>query len=74
MAEQPLVLQPREVARLLGISVRTLWRWTHEGRVPYIRIGRTVRFPYAVLTAWLEEQSHKPASAPVKGQDVEDHI
>lgn len=33
-----------QVGRLLGVSHRTVTRWIGEERVPYYRIGKTVRF------------------------------
>lgn len=38
-----------EAAARLGVGVRTLRRWVAEERVPYRRIGRTLRFPLAAL-------------------------
>lgn len=57
----PLALRPRDAARLLGISPRTLWGWTHAGIVPCVRVGtgkrRTVLYPVADLQAWLSRQT-----------------
>lgn len=33
----------------LGVSTRTLRRWVDAGRVPFRRVGRTLRFPLAAL-------------------------
>lgn len=33
----------------LGVSTRTLRRWVEAGRVPFRRVGRTLRFPLAAL-------------------------
>jgi excisionase family DNA binding protein len=33
----------------LGVSERTVKRWVKEGRVPFRRVGRTLRFPLAAL-------------------------
>lgn len=46
-------------AELLGVNVFTLYRWVREGRVPAIRLGRSVRFRVAALEAWLLEQEQK---------------
>jgi excisionase family DNA binding protein len=56
-----LSLRPREAARALGISERTLWQLTRDGRVPCVRLGsgkrKTVLYPVAELQSWLTRQS-----------------
>ena len=41
------LLRKRELARQLGISKRTLDVWMAQGRVPFLKIGRSVRFRLA---------------------------
>ncbi len=59
--QAPLALRPRDAARLLGISPRTLWEWTRVGIVPCVRVGsgtrKTVLYPVADLQAWLTEKA-----------------
>lgn len=38
------LLSPREVARRWGIHTITLRRWTKEGRLKSLKLGRSVRF------------------------------
>ena len=58
---QPLALRPREAAKVLGISERTLWQLTHDGHIPCVRLGtgkrRAVLYPVSELQAWLTRQS-----------------
>jgi excisionase family DNA binding protein len=57
----PLALRPRDAARLLGVSPRTLWGWTRAGIVPCVRVGtgkrRTVLYSMADLQAWLTKNT-----------------
>ncbi len=46
----------REAAACLGISERTLWTLTKEGKIPSINIGSSVRYPIESLKNWIEEQ------------------
>jgi len=60
-SERPLALRPREAARALNISVRTLGRLTApRGPIPCVRVGygkrQTVLYPMAELQAWLSQQ------------------
>jgi len=57
-----LALRPREAAKALGISARTLWGLTApRGPIPCLRIGhgkrRTVLYPTADLQTWLTRQA-----------------
>lgn len=56
-ATPALALRPREAAKSLGISERTLWAWTRRGEVPHVRRGNTVLYPVAALIRWLDDQA-----------------
>ncbi len=60
--QSPLAMRPRDAAKALGISPRTLWEWTRTGIVPCVRIGtgkrQTVLYPLADLQAWLSEKAN----------------
>ena len=56
-ANTTLALRPREAAKALGISDRLLWQWTHDGKIPHLRVGRAVLYPRAELRAWLSRQA-----------------
>lgn len=52
-----LLVTPREAARMLSVSERTLWGLTKRGEVPAVRVGvRSVRYSIAALQAWIEAQ------------------
>ena len=53
---EPLALRPREAAKALGISERTLWAMTARGEVPHFRIGRSVLYSVDSLREWLRAQ------------------
>jgi len=56
-----LLLTPREAARSLRISERSLWAMTSpRGPVPSVRLGRSVRYPAAALYQWIAEQQEVP--------------
>lgn len=62
MADQsPLALRPREAAKLLSISERTLFEWCKHGLIPHrkIAVGKraVVLFSVAELERWLAERS-----------------
>lgn len=58
---EPLSLRPVEAAKVLGVSPRTLWTWTQEGKIPCVRMGTGRRqltlYPVESLSQWLREQA-----------------
>lgn len=53
--DQGLLIDSRQVAKLLKVSQRTLWRMYHDGEMPQpIRIGRAVRWSLEALKKWVD--------------------
>ena len=44
----------REVARHLGVSKSTLWRLTQAGQIPYVRVGKQLRYDMLAVRAALD--------------------
>jgi excisionase family DNA binding protein len=59
---QALLLRGIEVAAELGISRALAYRWMHDGTLPTVRQGRTVRVPRAALLAWIERKTQGTAA------------
>ena len=52
----PLLIPACEVARLLGISKRTLWRLLSAGKLPApIRLGNNVRWRLDEVEQWISQ-------------------
>ncbi len=54
------LLTVREAAKLLTISAKKLYRMAALGRVPHVRLGRSVRFRREDLERWIQQQSVHP--------------
>lgn len=53
----PLSVRPKQAAKLLGLSTRTLWSLTNRNVIPHIRLGKCILYPVDLLRQWLIEQS-----------------
>jgi excisionase family DNA binding protein len=54
MLEGPLLITAADVARLLQVSTRTLWRLRSTGRLPQdVRLGGTVRWRLDEVRKWI---------------------
>ena len=50
------LLSPQELSEVLSISIETVYAWTSQKRIPYIKMGRLVRFNMDEVNKWLERQ------------------
>jgi len=60
--ERPLLLSVRDVAALLGLGVRTVWRMVAQGTFPgpTVSIGERIRrWRRADVEAWVNKQAEQ---------------
>lgn len=51
-------LSVREVARLLGVAEKTVWRWVGAGEIPHARLREDVLFNRVELQEWAFAHGH----------------
>lgn len=54
--DNPLLIDLREAARLLGFSERKVWQLQKDGDLPSLKIGRNLRFCISSLRLWVQQQ------------------
>jgi len=65
-AAVPQLLTMDQLAERLGVTRRHVRRLVAERRLPYVKVGRFVRFNPAEIAGWLDANC-VPASAPHNG-------
>ena len=45
-----------EVARRLGVQVRTIDNWMRQGKIPFFKIGRAVKFKWSDVDAFVHQR------------------
>lgn len=50
------LLDTNAVAEALGVTPRHIRRLVAERRIPFVKVGRFVRFEPGILDVWLDEQ------------------
>lgn len=62
------LLDEREAAALLDTTAGTLSVWRSTGRysLPFIKVGRKVRYRRADLLAWLESRTRHSGATAIK--------
>ena len=53
------LLKPAQVAELLDVSLKTIYKWTHLGTIPVARAGRLLRFDESDVMNWLKRDEQK---------------
>ncbi|MEI7821717.1 MAG: helix-turn-helix domain-containing protein [Verrucomicrobiota bacterium] len=51
------ILEKPQTAERLKVSTRTLDEWMRAGRVPYLKIGKSVRFRWSDVLAHLQHNN-----------------
>lgn len=51
-----VLLRDRDAAAALSVSVRTLYEWRQREGLPFVRVGRAIRYPVAELERWASER------------------
>jgi len=50
-------LSPQELAEMLRVDITTVYGWTSDRKIPFIKIGRLVRFDFIKIEKWLKERA-----------------
>ena len=70
MAEsnEKLIVNIRELSRITGFSVGTLYQWVSQNRIPHFKLSqRCLRFSVPTIREWLAE-FYMPANDPTARQ------
>ena len=51
----------REAALYLAVSVSTLYGWVWQRRIPFVKIGRALRFDVSDLERFVDENREAPS-------------
>lgn len=47
------LLNAQEIAELIGVKPSTIYQWTSQGFIPYVKIGKLVRFNVDTVMKWV---------------------
>lgn len=66
LAKRRKLLTLNELARLFGVTRKTIHKYVKERRIPYRRIGIQYRFDPRVVARWLRREYYWPDEKPVE--------
>ena len=53
---QKCLLNIAEVSEQLGVSIKTVYSWVHTRRIPFVKVGRLVKFDPQDINAWIQKR------------------
>ena len=58
----PTLLRPQQVAHILGVTIQTLaqWRCSKRYSLPWVRVGRSIKYRPEDVEAFIEANLHRP--------------
>jgi excisionase family DNA binding protein len=54
------LLTIQEASQYTGLSVHTLYTMVSQRRIPYVKVGRLVKFDLQILDQWIKQQTVMP--------------
>jgi excisionase family DNA binding protein len=57
IVNSPSLLTLKEVACLLQVSPKTVYYWVNRSEIPYVKVGRHLRFNYQGVLDFFAEQT-----------------
>lgn len=49
----------KELSEYLGVSITLLFKLRQDGKIPYIRIGKSIRYEIKEIEKWLKAKRHQ---------------
>lgn len=56
------LLTAKQVSELLEVKVSTIYDWVYRDMIPFIKLGRLIRFKKAEIFRWIESHEVHPKS------------
>lgn len=56
----PRLVTVNDAARYLAVSVSTLYGWVYQRRIPFVKVGRALRFEIDDLDNFVERNRTQP--------------
>ena len=60
MAENEILLDVGQVAERLNMSIATVRRWVWQGYIPFMKIGKAIRFSKSDIDNWVSAKCTNP--------------
>lgn len=59
MAIEKRFIGIKELSEYIGVPVGTIYSWTHMRKIPYLKLGKSVKFDLQELEVWFKKRRIK---------------
>lgn len=56
------LLDISQLSEIINIKKKTIYDWTHKDLIPYVKVGRLLRFDLNDIERWLKSNKHTKVS------------
>ncbi len=60
------LLTAKQVSELLEVKISTIYDWVYRDLIPYVKLGRLIRFKKQELFRWVDSHEIHPKAASKK--------
>lgn len=60
---RPRLVSIQDCGTYLGLSVHTIYTMVSQRRIPFVKVGRLVKFDLALLDAWIAKRTVMPIAS-----------
>jgi excisionase family DNA binding protein len=53
------LMTTKQVSELIEVKPSTVYQWVHLGLIPYVKLGKCVRFKKSELFRWIDKNFRK---------------
>ena len=53
------LMTAKQVSELIEVKPSTIYQWVHTGLIPYVKIGKCVRFKKDELFRWIDKNHRR---------------
>ncbi len=53
------LMTAKQVSELIEVKPSTIYQWVHLGLIPYVKLGKCVRFKKVELFRWIDKNFRK---------------
>ena len=64
------MVKVQEAARFLAVSVSTLYGWVWQRRIPFVKVGRALRFDLDDLEKFIDSNRTAPHTGRISGNSA----